>query len=295
MNKTKLRNLLKLFLKIGFTALLLYFVLKKIHPEELIQIFKRSNPFYLLIAFLVFCLSQVASSWRLLTFFKNIPVPISFLQNLKLYTVGMFYNIFLPGGIGGDGYKIYLLNKQYENVGVKKFLNAVLLDRVSGLWALGLGIVSFSFFLPIDNSLRQWGMLIYISGSGVYFFIVKKLFKMFAPQLLFKHLKAIAVQSLQLICATCILVSISPQQDYLPYLFTFLVSSMVSVIPITIGGLGAREYVMIYAATILNFDESTGVFLTATFWLLSAIASASGVYFALQPKKIFVESVARIR
>jgi len=23
----------------------------------------------------------------------------------------MFYNLFLPGGIGGDGYKIYLLNK----------------------------------------------------------------------------------------------------------------------------------------------------------------------------------------
>ncbi len=70
---------------------------------------------------------------------------------------------------------------------------------------------------------------------------------------------------------------------------------MVSVIPITIGGLGAREYVMMYAATILNFDESTGVFLTATFWLLSAIASASGVYFALQPKKIFEENAAQIR
>ncbi len=151
MNKTKLRNLLKLFLKIGFTALLLYFVLKKIHPEELIQIFKRSNPFFLLIAFLIFCLSQVASSWRLLTFFKNIPVNISFLQNLKLYAIGMFYNIFLPGGIGGDGYKIYLLKKNYETVGVKKFLNAVLLDRVSGLWELSQGIVLFSFFFLLMN------------------------------------------------------------------------------------------------------------------------------------------------
>jgi uncharacterized membrane protein YbhN (UPF0104 family) len=170
-----------------------------------------------------------------------------------------------------------------------------LLDRVSGLWALSLGIVLFSFFLPIDESLRLWAVVIYVSGSVVYFFILKKFFKTFASQWPVKHSKAIAVQTLQLICATCILVSISPQHDYMPYLFTFLISSMVSVIPITIGGLGAREYVMMYAATILNFDESTGVFLTATFWLLSAIASASGVYFALQPKKIFEENAAQIR
>jgi hypothetical protein len=28
--------------------------------------------------------------------------------NLRLYFLGLFYNVLLPGGIGGDGYKIFM-------------------------------------------------------------------------------------------------------------------------------------------------------------------------------------------
>lgn len=60
----------------------------------------------------------------------NIRIPN--LQNLKLYALGMFYNLFLPGGSGGDGYKVYLLRKLYK-APVKHLLSAVLLDRINGV------------------------------------------------------------------------------------------------------------------------------------------------------------------
>ena len=43
-------------------------------------------------------------------FFKQEGVFISEKESLKLYYKGMFYNIMLPGGIGGDGYKGYYLH-----------------------------------------------------------------------------------------------------------------------------------------------------------------------------------------
>jgi hypothetical protein len=54
----------------------------------------------------------------------------------------MFYNLFLPGAISGDAYKVVLLTRKYD-VSYKKITAAVLLDRFSGLLALGL-ILSFT-------------------------------------------------------------------------------------------------------------------------------------------------------
>ena len=93
------------------------------------------------------------------------------------------------------------------------------------------------------------------------------------------HLKAIAVQLFQGISVVFILFSINIKNNISPYLFSFMVSSLVSVIPFTIGGLGAREYVMIYAAVLLNMDKTTGVFISATFWGISAFTSFFGIYY----------------
>lgn len=284
MNKIKPRNLLKLFLKIGFTAVLLYFVLKKINFEELRNIFQKSNPVFLVLAFITFFFSQLVSSWRLLSFLNNIGLKLSFGFNFRLYLLGMFYNIFLPGGIGGDGYKIYLLHKKFQ-LPVKKTFSALFFDRLSGLWAVAFAAFILLFFIPEDLLPYHWAIIIFMTGSVIYYFVLQKYFKVFSRHFFSNHLKAVAVQTLQAVCVLFILLAINFKNDFTPYLFIFLVSSIVSVIPFTIGGLGAREYVMIYAALILHIDKNIGVFISATFWVISAIVSLSGAYFAYRSQE----------
>ncbi|MEO6221117.1 MAG: lysylphosphatidylglycerol synthase transmembrane domain-containing protein, partial [Ginsengibacter sp.] len=166
MNKTKPRNLLKLFLKISFTAILLYLVLKKINFEEIKNIFQRSNPFFILYAFIIFFLSQVISSWRLLSFLKNAGLELSFGFNFRLYLLGMFYNIFLPGGIGGDGYKIYLLHKKFQ-LPVKKIFSAFFFDRLSGLWAVALLATTLLFFIPASIIPVKWTLIFFVTGTFI--------------------------------------------------------------------------------------------------------------------------------
>jgi len=279
MDKTKLRKLLKLFLKIGFTALLLYLVLNKINLSEVKKIFQKSNPFYILLALITFFLSQVISSWRLLFFLKNIGLKISFGFNLRLYLVGMFYNIFLPGGIGGDGYKIFLLRKK-SHLPAKQIFGALFFDRLSGLWAMSLAAVILLFFIPSTVIDIEWLIIIFAAGTIIYYFILQRYFNIVSRHFISSHLKAMGVQLFQMISVVFILLAIDFRNNVSPYLFCFLVSSLVSVIPFTIGGLGAREYVMIYTAFIFNIDKNTGVFISSAFWLISAIVSLQGVYYA---------------
>lgn len=279
MDKPKLRNLLKLFLKIGFTALLLYLVLNKINFSEVKKIFQKSNPFYLLSALIAFFLSQVISSWRLLSFLKNIGLNINFGFNFRLYLVGMFYNIFLPGGIGGDGYKIFLLRKK-SHLPAKQIFGALFFDRLSGLWALCLAAIILLFFIPSTVIDITWLIVIFAAGTLIYYFILQRYHNVVSRHFISNHLKAVGVQLFQIISVTFILRAIDFHNNVSPYLFCFLVSSLVSIIPFTIGGLGAREYVMIYAAIIFNMDKNTGVFISSAFWLISAIVSLSGLYYA---------------
>src|SRR5690606_18716449 len=122
-------------------------------------------------ALLFFALSQLISSFRLLNFFKNIELPISVKHNIILYVQGMFYNIFLPGGIGGDGYKILTLRNQY-NTASKQIFSAVFFDRLSGLWALGFLIVLLSLFVPLFNDYTLPIAGVFVAGSTIYYFVI---------------------------------------------------------------------------------------------------------------------------
>ena len=50
---------------------------------------------------------------------------------LCLCYVGMFYNLFLPGGIGGDAYKVYQLRK-YHQGRTFAIVQAMIFDRLNG-------------------------------------------------------------------------------------------------------------------------------------------------------------------
>ena len=132
---SRLKNQLKTGLKLLLTGLALYLVFRKIDTDQLFQLAKTIHWIWLLPAIILFILSKVATAIRLNRYFENIGIKLSESQNWKLYLIGMFYNLFLPGGIGGDGYKVYLLNKEFKTP-VKKLVQAALLDRLGGLVAI---------------------------------------------------------------------------------------------------------------------------------------------------------------
>src|SRR4051812_37226229 len=246
--KESLKSFLKLFIKIAVTVVCLWYVSRKIDWEKSFQIIQHSNLLWLLAAIILFTASKIVSSVRLNIYFDNTNLNISQSKNLKLYWLGMFYNLFLPGGIGGDAYKVILLNRKYK-YSAKLLSAAVLLDRISGVVGLGILAIVYYYFVfhGADYSLLLLCLL--PVGITVYYFIVVKIFSSFIKGFWSTLWLGLAVQILQVLCAYSIMNALHINEHQTPYILIFLLSSIVAILPFTIGGLGAREVVFLGAAT----------------------------------------------
>jgi uncharacterized membrane protein YbhN (UPF0104 family) len=275
-------------LKIVISAALIYFIFTKLNATEVLETIKKANPFYLIFALVLFVLSKILAAFRLNLYFHEIKVFLTQKSNLKLYLLGMFYNLFLPGGIGGDAYKGYLIKKKFK-IDTKKVISVLILDRLSGLLLLFIYACLLAFFLEI-NLLKDFkivfGVAIILS-TLVFYFLNKKFFGYVLP-VFWKSLGFSAlVQLSQLVCVFFILKSLGIEMNTIAYLTIFLVSSIVSVVPLTIGGIGSREITFYYGATWLDLDESISIGVSILFFLITAVVSLFGVIYHF--KKIELE------
>ncbi len=280
--KIKLTPFFKVLLKLAITVAALWYVFTKIELQQLIETIAQSNFFYLAGALLLFVLSKMISSVRLNRYLGSTGIHISERTNMKLYLLGMYYNLFLPGGIGGDGYKIYLLNRRYE-VATRRIFWAVMMDRIIGVMALFCMAVVLFCFVPGMRA-YAWYTWILIPLS---IFITYLIFRRFFPYLLnvfrITNLYSLVVQLLQLLSAFLILLSLKVPGNLEGYLFVFLISSMVAVLPLTIGGIGSREFTFMLGAQWLGLDLNLSIALSLLFYLITAFTSLWGILYSIGP------------
>lgn len=277
----RIRKLLSSAAKLLLTGAALWLVFSKIDLSEVLGQLKTARAVPLLFAIALFILSKVISSFRLNTCFRQIGLHLNEPDNLKLYWLGMYYNLFLPGGIGGDGYKIYLLNKHYKT-GVKPLTAAVLLDRLSGLAALAALTAVLLVFQPLPAWAKGGGLAGVVLLYLAYHLLVRRFFPVFGDSLFSTGLQSLGVQLAQAACAVLIMLALGISDHFLSYLLVFFISSMVAVLPLTIGGVGAREVVFLYGAGYLQLNEHLAVTLSLLFFLITAVVSLSGAWFSFK-------------
>ncbi|MXV14427.1 lysylphosphatidylglycerol synthase transmembrane domain-containing protein [Hufsiella ginkgonis] len=279
MDRQKLWGILKIVLKTAVTFALLYFVFQKIDVRVLKTYLLRSNPWYLLLALVLYICSQLVSSSRSLGLIRSIGINLDAGFNLRLYMLGMFYNVFLPGGVGGDGYKIYILRKKYE-LPTKRILLAMFFDRLSGLWAIGLLAVALIILIPQIDIHAGIPIAVLVAGTVIYYLVMRRFFKDYTTYFLSTHGKAIVVQALQLAAIVCILLSQSFNGKFAPYLFSYFLSALAANIPAGLpGGIGLREYAMTHTAGYFHIDQGLAVFMSITFYVISTLTALTGVWY----------------
>ncbi|MBD1393208.1 lysylphosphatidylglycerol synthase transmembrane domain-containing protein [Mucilaginibacter glaciei] len=283
--KDRVWSITKVLLKFGVTSVLLYFVFRKVDFQQVKYRLIHANYWWMLAALVSFFVSIVISSWRLSSFFKSIQLKLDARFNFRLYLLGLFYNFLLPGGIGGDGYKIYLLNKTYK-LPAKKVFWAIMFDRLSGLWAIGLIIVALIFLIPQIDIHIGIPLGIFIGGSIIYYFVAYKFFREYTRYFFAAHAKAVVVQTLQVSAIVFILLGQDFTGKFSPYLLSFLISALATVIPISIGGAGVRETVFTWLSRFFPMEKSLTVFLPGTFYLISILVALLGVYYVLRPSRL---------
>jgi len=280
--KTGLRQKLILLLKILVSIACLWYVFTKVDFKTAWQSVKEANWSWLAVTFLIYMFSKYLGAKRLNIYFENIGINLPKKENVKLYWIGMFYNLFLPGAITGDAYKVVVLSKRYK-AAYKKLAAAVLLDRFSGLLSLGLILAGYSAFVITES----WIVLILVTGSllaiPVLYVVVKKLFPDFLPGFWPTFFWGALVQLGMLACVYFILFAMHVDADLPIYVFIFLVAVAASVLPISVGGgLGVREFVIIEGAKYAGLGESgqhTALILSLLFYLVTLLASIPGLLY----------------
>jgi uncharacterized membrane protein YbhN (UPF0104 family) len=277
--KSSLKKFVELSLKLVITIACFWYISTKINFEEAWNALLKAKWSLLVIAVIFYFISKIISGFRLNINFRNIKLYLTEWDNMKLYWLGMFYNLFLPGAISGDAYKVIILNKTFK-APFKKTSLAVLLDRVSGLLGLGV-LLSVYGLIVLDNYLFY---ILLVTGCLIsiliFYLIIRSFFKDFLPGFLSTFFLGLLVQIMQVICIYFIMWSLGISFHNSEWIFIFLVSSAISVLPISLGGgLGTRELIFAEGARFLNMKPELGIIISLLFYLNNLLSSAGGAYF----------------
>lgn len=278
----RVKKLVVNLLKLAVSVAAIWWVLSNISFTEVLSVFASANLWYLALSLLLIALSFVLSGFRQNLSFRSTGAHISPILNLKLFWLGLFYNLFLPSGIGGDGVKVYLVNKYRQN-GVKKNIGVMLVNRVAGLVAIGMITITL-YYISGDEFKIGWPGWFCIPALYLFYYFVLKIFlKSFVPVHAGLFGWSMLLQLVQLVAALFILFAFKQHANISEYLFLFFLSAVATAIPITIGGVGLRETAFVLLTRLLNLNSTLAVALSVMFFLLSAIVSLGGIYWVFFP------------
>lgn len=258
--------------KFAVSAVLIAVAAKGIDLAELRTLAGDAEPVWLVVSLTLLSCSYVlgAAQWHLILHVADIPVP--FPKTIGLYYVGLFFNNFLIGGMGGDLLRVYDIRKHQGENSLSPALATVFVDRFTGLLALlflaclvgtfVIGRGSF-LYLAITLILSVWVFLIVLLFykpladklvKPLAQFLPARLYERFhrlyhsvnrfrlQPRRLFQaFLIAIAVQFLRIVSIWCIGRALGESSALLYYLIFVPVISLAASLPISIGGTGPRE------------------------------------------------------
>jgi uncharacterized protein (TIRG00374 family) len=319
-----LRTSLKLIISIGLLGYLVYLA----DPVKILEVLNRiwydGGIIYLVLAAILFLLSLFIQSMRWKILVKGYGYSIPTVLLFKYYLIGLFFNNFLPTGIGGDVLRIYNLVQKSGNRTVS--FASVLTERILGITCtLILTIISL---IIMQDSMKN-DLLLYIAlgllASVLLLFFIAFSKKMITPiesfcrKLTFirageriqKFLEAIRFYSdSKLIFIRILLLSMVSQMLLITMTFLLTIalslnvdfSYMFLVVPITfllsmlpsINGIGFRDggYVVFLAR--IGISKAAALSLSfLTLFIPMIISISGGILFMLQ-KKITREEEIKI-
>jgi uncharacterized membrane protein YbhN (UPF0104 family) len=151
----KLRPIVKVFVRVGVSAALLYFVLRSIDLGAFWERVRAMSPGWLILALIAYAGQQMIGVWRWDRLLRAQHVEVAKRTLTESIWVSMFFNNFLPSNIGGDVVRI----KDTAPAAGSKTLatTVVLVDRALGLTAL--------LVVAATGAFAAWLAGTYVPGS----------------------------------------------------------------------------------------------------------------------------------
>ncbi len=273
--------------KIAFTILLFYLIFRKIDFAVLAEQLKSIPIIYIILSIAALNLSQVVSAYRIRYYFRCENYNLQWFYSISLYYVGMFFNLILPGGISGDGYKAYMLKKQ-KDIPVITSIRLMLSERANGLCMLLFMAILFFWFGNAVENIEYARILLVIAIIGLFpsYFICVKIFLKEKPKTAAGALwYSLWVQATTVWAGYFLFKGIGVESGMLDYMGVFMLACIVAILPFSIGGAGLREATFLYSAGYIGIQAEVGVAVMLAFFGVYAVTSLTGILFLGAVKK----------
>lgn len=276
----KIKSTLIFALKLTVTLVPAYFVYRNIvgSPDwdigDLYRLFSVKSILPFVIALVCLAISNFTAclQWKLLL--ERQGVHLGYARLLKLYYVGLFFNNFMPGNVGGDVKKVYDIRMQGGQDTVGAGLTATFFDRLYGLFFVTLFALAMgALFFVHDDAQRAFvwpSIWIFLGFCAMFAGLCSKrlgrlatnLMSRFLPKSVgerlvhmferFRHFRSVklwaqisalsfATQSLRILVHFFCGIAVGVELSVSWYFYYIPLVAIVSALPISIGGFGPRE------------------------------------------------------
>ena len=149
MSKARNRNYIVSLLKTIIAILAVWYLFEsdRITKESFIKLLNPNNLLFFTFSGMAFFCAQMLATGRLLILLRTIDLPLRFSYGFRLTMIGNFFNMVIPGMVGGDLVKGFYLFKDEQNSRGRSS-SMIVMDRVLGMLALVfIGQISIIYLL----------------------------------------------------------------------------------------------------------------------------------------------------
>lgn len=282
--------------KLTLSVIAFYIVLSAIELDEVWVHLINAKWEWIVLAIFLLNLAQILSAFRAQYLYQTLAnTHMSDKASLVLHYAGALLNVFLPGSISGDGYKAYAVKKSY-GVPYLRSARITLLYRGNGMLLLVLlscVLILLSntilTLIPIAHTLAIFTGLMTLIG---YIIIARLIFKEPLNVQLQSACYSFGIQLSLLLTGWCIALALGITVHILEYIIIFMIANVVIILPISIGGIGLREIVLLQGSAMMGMDTTSGVAIALLFFILHISIYTIGGYCYVRINRYLPQKIA---
>jgi uncharacterized protein (TIRG00374 family) len=304
MKKTK--PVLILFLKLLVSAGLLAFFFTRIHVARFLSTLAAADFYYIAVALIIYLISQAVSTVRWTMLVRPLGFRTPYMQLVVYYLIGMFFNLFAPGTVGGDVTRVYYLARDDEraqtegwSVTTVRAAISVFMDRALGMivliWLGAAGLLLFPGY-AVPPAVRSLTLLLALGFvlAGLLIPIFRRLLPQDGHSFVVKlrlALRSYRAHWRAVIAAMALSLAIHLIQAWMhvvmgwalgidiPFSYCIIVYPLVgtfSALPISLSGFGLREGGYLFLLGIIGIPSEKGVAFGLLLFVIVAVDSLLG-------------------
>ncbi len=246
-----MKRAFQLILKLAFAAAILALLLQKAESAKIWAQMKALGPAVLVAGLLMVMVAHVICTQRMRFFLHTIGATLKWRYALKLYFVGALFNLVLPTGVGGDAVKAWALRRRHE-MPLAPIIRALILDRASGLYVLCLIVLAGGVAYSPNTMITVLAWLGFPAVTLAYFILASHFFGQRMRDGVGALWYSAVSQGLWSLLIYILSAALGDSGAGGAYIVLYAAGSIVSLLPVSIGGLGLREMTFFYGSAWLT-------------------------------------------